>query len=64
MLDVSGRKMCGERKTIGPCPDNCDGDPSHDGLFVTASGIEEEARGVERINLGKDLRPRQISETA
>jgi hypothetical protein len=57
MLDVSRLKMCGERKTIGPCPDDCDGH-LHEPLFVTASGIEEETRGVELINLGKDLRPR------
>src|ERR1700722_2184231 len=33
MLYVSRRKMCSERKTVGPCSDNRDRDLSHDATF-------------------------------
>ena len=58
MFYVPRRKMCGERKTIGPGPDDCDGDPAHDGPFVSTLWHNGEARGVERKNRGKDLMPR------
>ncbi|OIQ70195.1 hypothetical protein GALL_481930 [mine drainage metagenome] len=58
MFYVPRREMRGERKGIGSRPDDRDGDPTHDGSFVSTFGVLGETRGVERKNRGKDLMPR------
>src|ERR1700722_1187846 len=63
MLHVPRRKMCGNRKTIGSCPNDRDGDSAHDSSLAAMRFVFEE-RGVERKNLGTDLSPRYISESA